>query len=128
MQALYITAKSDTGRAALVTIQMVELFDAVTSGKALPAPATGPLLPTPTPSRIGPPLSDLSFNERSLIPASRDRPPERGEQLFGPIAAAGTYTESLRGLWTATSACGMWDGIAAMIASHAHKFHQRIPI
>ncbi|WP_044551429.1 hypothetical protein [Azospirillum lipoferum] len=31
-QALYITAKSDTERAALVTIQMVELFDAVTGG------------------------------------------------------------------------------------------------
>ncbi|XEY18207.1 hypothetical protein ABMY26_22830 [Azospirillum sp. HJ39] len=38
-QALYITAKSDTERAALVTIQMVELFDAVTGGTAHPAPA-----------------------------------------------------------------------------------------
>ena len=36
-QALYITAKSDTERAALVTIQMVELFDAVTGGAAHPA-------------------------------------------------------------------------------------------
>lgn len=33
-QALYITAKSDTERAALVTIQMVEVFDAVMSGRA----------------------------------------------------------------------------------------------
>ncbi|MGF7178292.1 hypothetical protein [Azospirillum doebereinerae] len=39
-QALYITAKSDTERAALVTIQMVELFDAVTSGAAPPAPSS----------------------------------------------------------------------------------------
>ena len=36
-QALYITAKSDTERAALVTVQMVEVFDAVTRGAA-PAP------------------------------------------------------------------------------------------
>lgn len=34
-QALYITAKSDTPAAAMVTIQMVEVFDAYTSGKAI---------------------------------------------------------------------------------------------
>lgn len=33
-QALFITAKSDTERAALVTVEMVEVFDAVTSGRA----------------------------------------------------------------------------------------------
>ncbi|MFY9293365.1 MAG: hypothetical protein WAP03_22090 [Methylorubrum rhodinum] len=33
-QALFITAKSDTERAALVTVQMVEVFDAVTGGAA----------------------------------------------------------------------------------------------
>ncbi|MGG3814199.1 hypothetical protein ABEV34_21505 [Methylorubrum rhodesianum] len=37
-QALYITAKSDTERAALVTVQMVEVFDAVTSGRAVTKP------------------------------------------------------------------------------------------
>lgn len=34
-QALYITAKSDTPAAAMVTIQMVEVFDAYTSGKTV---------------------------------------------------------------------------------------------
>lgn len=51
-QALYITAKSDTERAALVTVQMVEVFDAVTSGgtvavkphrRRAPAPRRGPI-------------------------------------------------------------------------------------
>lgn len=51
-QALYITAKSDTERAALVTVQMVEVFDAVTSGETVavkphrrrtPAPRRGPI-------------------------------------------------------------------------------------
>ncbi len=37
-QALYITAKSDTERAAMVTVQMVEVFDAVTSGRAVAKP------------------------------------------------------------------------------------------
>ncbi|MBP2311870.1 hypothetical protein [Azospirillum soli] len=44
-QALYITAKSDTERAAMVTIQMVEVFDAVTSQGALPSSDSAPPLP-----------------------------------------------------------------------------------
>ena len=39
-QALYITAKSDTPRAALVTVQMVEIFDAWRAGRLVPAPTT----------------------------------------------------------------------------------------
>ncbi|RJF84823.1 hypothetical protein D3877_10110 [Azospirillum cavernae] len=39
-QALYITAKSDTERSALVTIQMVEVFDAATGARTTGLPGT----------------------------------------------------------------------------------------
>jgi hypothetical protein len=41
-QALYIVAKSETAKAAEITIQMVEVFDAWLSGERGPAPALPP--------------------------------------------------------------------------------------
>lgn len=51
-QALYITAKSDTERAALVTVQMVEVFDAVTSGRGLPKRQRRSRVPQPVSKNI----------------------------------------------------------------------------
>jgi hypothetical protein len=62
-QALYITAKSDTERAALVTIQMVEVFDAATS----PANAQPSLaLPSPTAESCPPFCGDCAARKRWL--------------------------------------------------------------
>lgn len=44
-QALFITAKSDTERAALVTVQMVEVFDAVTRGQTVALPQPQGMMP-----------------------------------------------------------------------------------
>lgn len=52
-QALYVTAKADTPAAAMVTVQMVEIFDAVTSGRSLGADTTVPV----TAHRRRPPLA-----------------------------------------------------------------------
>ncbi|MFD1627672.1 hypothetical protein [Azospirillum griseum] len=43
-QAIYIATKAETERATEITIQIVEVFDAVTSGKALPPPPPAPAL------------------------------------------------------------------------------------
>ncbi len=49
-QALYLTAKSDTERGALITVQMVEVFDAFTAGHLLAAPEAAPALPPLAPA------------------------------------------------------------------------------
>lgn len=181
-QALYITAKSDTERAALVTIQMVELFESVTSGKGLPpsaaaltkadldaidlrardlgeaeerraraaltadaldrirqgrpvdaallsaSPPSFPLLPPPAPRLDAGTIWDLPFDERSLIMSYRDLPPARREQCLSLVSTAADYVDSLRALWQATAAAGLWDGIADLIESHADRFRRRVPL
>lgn len=59
-QALFITAKSDTERAALVTVEMVEVFDAHLAGATLSADA--PIMPA-----IGRGLAVFHLGNRTVL-------------------------------------------------------------
>lgn len=73
-QALFITAKSDTERAALVTVQMVEVFDAVTSGATPPVTVKAYRRARPKPALPA--------------PTTRPKPFESGSDLLRDLACA----------------------------------------
>ncbi|QRE76480.1 hypothetical protein [Methylobacterium aquaticum] len=73
-QALFITAKSDTERAALVTVQMVEVFDAVTSGATPPVTVKAHRRARPKPALPA--------------PTARPKPFEPGSDLLRDLACA----------------------------------------
>jgi predicted ArsR family transcriptional regulator len=79
-QALYITAKSDTPRAAEITVEMVEVFDAYLAGKT--APAQEREAPKAIPRKFDP-GSDLVRDLATAV-QSANVAVERGrEQNFG---------------------------------------------
>jgi len=84
-QALYLCTKSDTDRATDITIQIVEVFDAVTSQGALPSSDSAPPLPIAVAQTDTPALADDMLEGADQIAAFMGLKPRQVYHMQGHL-------------------------------------------